>query len=117
MTTISNGTTTITPQVVDGYEAKSDSATIVHRLLDGTIGISLALDAPRSGDLRCYFATEAAAWTAHNALAEPSVWTLSDTDVPSVGMVFVRQGAMSIALDDDLRYTWLLTVGFQELSA
>jgi len=116
LTTIARGLTTITPTLVNGYSASRSSRNIEHDIIGRPDpDVSLAADSTRAGSLELIFASELAASTAQTALGTPGVWTLSDTDRASIAMKFVRQGDMTIALDDETREVWVLTVGFREV--
>jgi len=117
MTTITAGSSTITPTLVLGYEAQSESTNVVHRVIgrsnpDYTIGFETL----RSGTLRLLFDTRAAAFTALALHRTVSVFTLADTDVPQADMTYIRTGAMTIGLDPETRIYWTLEVGFEEVS-
>jgi hypothetical protein len=111
---LTNGTTTFTPELRIGFEASNTAGAIVHTLLDGAVAFSLQKDKPRAGSLELLFTTSALAETARQALKEPAVWTITD-DLPAVSFQFVRQGDLRAAQQED-RDLWVLSVGFQELS-
>ncbi len=114
---LSDGTTTISPQLILGYDVTSENEGVLHRHLDGTTSNSLQPDDPRSGELGLLFATEAAAQSAYEALRVPAVWVLPVAAPAFVSMTFVRQGQMRIRLDPVGRRAWSLIVGFQEVSS
>lgn len=115
--TIAKGATTITPALVLGYRAETDSLNVVHRKIGGGIDVSLADDTPRTGTLTLFFLTRAEAWAAQALHATAGSFTLTDSDLPQTNMNYVRDGKMEIALDDQTLTRWLVTVGFQEVSA
>lgn len=117
MTTLNNGTDTITPTLVTGFQATNSSRTIIHPIILGGIDVSILDDDPRAGSLELFFDTEADAEAARVLLAVAAVWTLTDPDVAAVGMTFVREGSMRIQLNPETRTRWTLDVGFQEVSA
>lgn len=118
MTTLTKGATTITPTIVDGYSTTQSARTILHDIIGrSNPDVSFAADSLRSGSLRCMFVLEADADAARDALAQPGVWTLADAARSSIGMLFVRQGDMTVELDDETRELWVLTLGYQEVLA
>lgn len=118
MTTISDGTTTITPLLVQGYEAATSSRNVVHQILGrADDDVSLMPDSLRSGTLRLLFADAESAWAAHALHTQAAVLTLADSDVSQVGMRYVRQGEMTLALDPQTRIRWELSVGFKEVAS
>lgn len=113
--TITRGGTTITPQLILGWESQRESQNVVHRVVNNPSGyVSLDSDGPSSGTLPLFFATRAAAFSAYNFLAGEGVYTLTDTDRPDTNMTFVRDGQMSIRQDDS-RAVWYLDVGFRQV--
>ncbi len=111
-TTITNGTTTITPILMDGFEDSAESQTLVHRII-GRSDPDVTFRAATMGAGRASFvfgSDAAAALAARDALREPGTWTLADTDRPEVGMSFVVQGQITRTLDPETRDVWL--VGF-----
>lgn len=119
MTTITHSTGTITPQLIDGYQAASEARTIVHPIINREDpDVSLRVAGLRSGSFRCLFPAQADALAAFAVFRTPQVLTLNDPDVPAVGMSFVvAEGDISIELDGDTRSVWWVTVPFREVSA
>lgn len=118
MTNITRGAVTITPLLVDGYEATSESTTIVHQLVDGTIAVTLRPDRPRSGSLNMLFPDATTAKEAFDLHALGGMFELTDPDIAIVvNMSYVRVGAMSLRLDPESRRLWTLAVGYQEVLA
>lgn len=116
MTTLSNGTVTITPTLVTGYEAPSESRNVAHVII-GRAGddVSLQPDSLRNGSLELLFVSKADAWAAREMHAAAGVFTLADDDIPEIGMRYVRDGSMTLALESETRELWLLTVGYREV--
>lgn len=119
MTTINHSTGTITPAVVDGYTARRSSGTLIHDIIGRTIpDVTLRPAGPRTGELRCIFATRVAAQSAFDVFSTPQVLALFDPDVPNVNMTFVvGVGDLSIELDSLTRRVWIVTVPYVEVAA
>lgn len=117
VTVITHSTGTITPEVVNGFEAAREARTIVHNIIGRPDpDITFRPAGLRKGTLTLVFATGAAATAAEAALAFPQVLALSDPDVPEVGMSFVvADGDLDSKLDLDTQEVWLLDVPFQEV--
>lgn len=117
VTTITHATGTITPNVVDGYEADIQARSIVHTIMGREDpDITTRPSGLRTGTLSLVFASRASAWAAIAALRIPQVLTLTDPDVPEVGMTFVVVGgAIRAQLDDVTRSAWTVEVPFQEV--
>lgn len=114
-TTISDGTTTLTATVMDGYNATRESRTVVRRILGSNApALSLREAGLRSGTHRLMFASQTVAEAAVAMLGAGVEITLADTDRANVGMTFVVSGNLSIELDDDTRDLWVVEFEYQE---
>lgn len=114
--TANNGVGETTPTIVDGYEATRTSRNIVHDLISGGIAVTLISPRPRSGTLRLVYATESDAAFSVLLHAEETTFTLVDDDRDSLAMTYVIDGSgVEIALDDESRDVWVVSVGFQEV--
>lgn len=118
MTTIIHGTGSITPEVVNGFEASREARSIVHTILGRPDpDVTFRPAGLRSGTLSLVFADGATAASAEAALTVPQVLTLTDPDVPKVGMSFVvAGGGVRTVLDDETRTVWIVEVPFQEVT-
>jgi hypothetical protein len=114
--TANNGAGSTAPTVIDGYETERESRNVVHDLIGGGIAVTLILPRPRSGELTLHYATEVQAWGALALLSNESAYTLTDSDRPGVGMTFVVNGSVQLALDDDTRDTWTVSLPYQEIT-
>lgn len=116
MTTISNGSTTITPSLVLGYTARRATRNVVHQVIGRPDpDVTLREAASRTGTLRLLFTTETAAHDAVEALASADVWALSEDDLTTIDMRFVASGEIEKALDDRTRTIWTVTADYTEV--
>lgn len=117
-TSITHSFGSITPEVVDGYTASREARTVVHPILNRSDpDITLRATGLRTGSLSCVFKDQASAITAYGILSVAQVLTLTDPEVPAVDMSFVvAEGDLEIALDDETREVWIVTVPFVEVS-
>jgi hypothetical protein len=116
MSTITNGTTTITPQLIQGYETTTQSTNITHTILGRSDpDYSLGADTPRSGSLSLFFLTRAEAWAAHQLHTAAGVFTLTDADLPEINMRYIRAGSMGLTLDSDTLTRWVLDLEYVEV--
>jgi len=115
MATITTGSGTITPDLVLGYQAASDTRNARHSPLTGPASFTLRGEGLRAGTLQLLFEIDTAAYAAYAQLAVPGVFTLASTEEPEIGMKFARDGQMTIALDSQLLKKWVVSVGFQEI--
>lgn len=117
MTSISNGTTTIVPDLILGYDVSTESNNILHRIIGRTSpDVSLRADSLRTGELRLFFQNRTSAFAARTLHTAASVFTLVDAGMPELNMTYVRRGAMTITLDPETRQRWILTIGFDEVA-
>lgn len=106
---------TTTPLLVNGYQASLESRNIMHDLIGGGFAVALVGPRPRSGTLELLYETEADAFAALNMHREQSTFTLSDDDRTSVDMTYVINGVVTIALEDETRSLWVVSIGYQEV--
>lgn len=116
MTTITDGSTTLTPLLVLGWQATREARTRVHQLIGRPDpDVTLRPSAARTGQLRILCASEADA-TAMEALhAAGFVLTLADDDVAAVGMAYVVSGALGVELDPGTLTRWVVTADYTEV--
>lgn len=108
---------TTMPTLVLGYEATRESGTRVHKLIGGGVAAVLGMAIPRTGTLRLFYPTRADAFAALNLHARAASFTLANTDIGQVEMTYVvsEGGRVTIALDDQTRAAWVVSVDFQEV--
>lgn len=117
-TTITDGTSVITPDLVLGYETDNDATNIFHEILGrADYDVSVAPDRLRSGELLLFFEAEADAKSAREFHLAAVRFTLATDDLTLMDMTYVRRGGMRLALDSETRTRWTLTVGYQEVTA
>lgn len=115
-TTISDGTTTLTATVMDGYSATRRSRNVVRAILGSNApAVSLRDAALRSGSHRLVFASQSVAAAALAMLSTGAELTLADTNHPAVGMTFVVPGDGDVTIElDDTRRAWIVEFEYQE---
>lgn len=114
--TISDGVTTVTPTVIDGYRATTQSNNIVRQVIGASEpAVSFRTAGLRSGAMVCVFSDSDDAHDLFALLLEGSALTLSSSDRPEISMDFVSVEAIDIALDDLTRSVWLVTFDWQEV--
>lgn len=118
MTTISDGTTTITPILIDGYESTREAGNVVHKILGTPVpAISLRAAGLRTGRLTALLESRAAALALENVLAGANLLTFTDTDT-TLSMTFGLDGDGGIVtrLDPATRRRWTVAWDFQEVT-
>ena len=119
-TSITHSSGTITPELINGYQASRTTRSIVHDILNrSSPDITLRAAGLRRGQFRCLFREQADALTAYAALSIPQVLTIADPEVPAINMTFVvgPDGEdLDIELDDETRDLWWIVVPFVEVT-
>lgn len=116
--TVSDGTTTITPWFVKGYQAAQAGRNITHDVI-GDPGGSVTLYAPslRAGTLSLYFQSNADAEAAKALHNQTATFTFADSDVTTAGMRYIVAGSgVQITLDED-SLLWVVAISFQEVAS
>jgi hypothetical protein len=116
--TITQGGTTVTPELVLGYDSSRTSGNIVHWILGRPDpDVTLRPARLRKGTLKLLFASESAAGTCFRLHGGAGVFVLADSDVESVGMRYVVDGNIDIGLDPQTQEMWLVSVAYQEIAS
>lgn len=114
---ITDGTTTIHPDLVLGYRSTRQAGSTVHEILDGSIAVSLRQAGLRAGKLALFFVTETDAAAAEQLHTVAARFTLTEPDRTTIGMQYAVVGEISRELDKDTRDRWVVEIGFQEVTA
>jgi hypothetical protein len=115
--TISNGTTTVTPLQVLGWESKQATRHIFHEILNkSSHDVTMRVSALRSGTLKLLFATAAQAETARAFHAAANVFTLSSDEVTQVAMTYIVDGSITVSLDSKSLTYWMVSIDYQEVT-
>jgi hypothetical protein len=115
--TISNGTVTITPLAVNGYESARESANVIHQIVGTTTpSVTLRGTGLRHGTLECHMGADRSLTSTFEAvLSFASVLTFTSTIQPALNMQFVVTDSVEVSLDDT-RSNWIVRFGYQEIS-
>lgn len=117
-TTITTGTTTITPTIITGWDANQDSRNVIHTIIGRpSPDVTLKPAALRSGTLEMVFETAEEAEEARQLHMDAAVFTLTSTSQTTINMTYVVAGTISSVLEDVSRRIWLISVDFQEIDA
>jgi hypothetical protein len=115
--TANNGAGSITATtILSPYETSSAGRNVIHQLIGGGTAVSLVGGDLRSGTFDALFITETDAWTCGTLHRQKTTFTLTDTDRPVVGMTYVVDGTVTVALDPSTLDVWTVTVGYQEVT-
>lgn len=118
MPTISSSAGSTTPDLIlsDSASLERESRTIVHELLSGGTAYTLRPPGARTGTLRLFYATEAAARAGETLHASPVVFTLDEPDSAVLdNLAYVVMGT-KLALDPETLRRWIVEVRFSEVS-
>jgi hypothetical protein len=114
--TVSDGTTTITPWFVKGYQAAQPGRNVFHDVI-GKTSQDVTLFAPklRSGTLSFYFQTAPEADACRVLHNQAALFTFTDEDVAAAAMTYaVDSSGVQVSLDDST--LWVCDVAFQEVT-
>lgn len=118
MATITDGVTTLTPDLVLGWESTREARTRVHAILSREDpDVTLRPAATRSGLLRLFFTEWADAYAADQAHGGATVWTLdATTEQAGLTLTYVVSGPTSLRDEGTDRRRWLVEVAYQEVT-
>ncbi|QQD75105.1 hypothetical protein I8920_09510 [Curtobacterium sp. YC1] len=111
----SSDSTQTAPLLVDGWEESAEGKNIVNPIMGGGVDVTLQAASKRTGSFVLVYTDESDAQAAFEMHRKAAVFTLSDSERPSVAMTYVLAGDLTRALDDESREFWLVTVNFQEV--
>ena len=117
MTSISDGTTTITPLLVIEWDTVRDAANVLHDVV-GRVDddVTFRPAGMRSGAIVCLCETLEHALQLEALAALPKKLTLTDPDHPAINMTFVAAGRIGVALDDDTREQATVSIEFKQVA-
>lgn len=115
-TTITQGLATIAPDIVEGYESRSEARTLVHTILGrDEPDITGRPSNLRAGELTLVIYDEIDASDAAMLLRAGGVFDLADTSRPSIDMLFVVSGDVTLTLAPMLNL-WRIAFAWQEVT-
>lgn len=117
MATITDGTVTITPDLVLGWDSTRDARTQVHPVLGRPDPeVTLRPAGTRTGTLVLFFTDLADAQAAEDAHATPGVWSMDNTTegAPSLA-AYVVSGPITLRAEGPNLDRWLVEVAYQEV--
>lgn len=117
MTTISDGTTTLTPVLWMDYESTRQAGTRTHTLVSGKQSITLAPAGPRRVRVALLFDDEAASIACETMHAGTSVITITEDGRPTHSMQYVVMGDIRRELDKETAAVWIVSAEVQEIGA
>lgn len=117
---ITGGATSITPDVVLGYESAREAASIAHPILGSSSpDVTLRPAQMRAGTLTLGFiqaTAEADSSAAEENLSTAAAFTLTESIRPTVGMRFIVTGTIRRALSSETRATWTVKFDYTEVA-
>lgn len=115
--TSSGGNTTPYLILADSVKMSQDARTVVHQLYSGATGYTFLGPGPRTGTLRLFYLTEAAAIAAHELHQLQVVFTIHEDDRPMLdGFRYIRVGPMELAMDPETQNRFILTINISEVN-
>lgn len=116
MSVISDGTSSVTPILVTGWESTRAGQNVLHNIVGRSDDdVTYRPAGLRSGTLEALCATLELALQLEQLLAQAKRFTLSDPDHPALNMAFVLNGSITVALDDETRTQATVAVEYQQV--
>lgn len=115
-TTITHNATTITPELVLGWESSQESKNILHDII-GKVSPDVTLKAPslRNGTLTTFWLDETDAEACRALHSNLGSFTLASDEITQANMTYVTAGTIAMMLDEDTRAYWTVEIEFQEV--
>lgn len=115
--TLTSGATVITGFLIDEYESSREIANVLHQIIGRPSPDVTLRDAKlRTGRLALSFPDETASFSAEEALSGGRVWSLQ-SDVATATMTFVLDPRDTLARRVETTGRWVVSFGWQEVSA
>jgi hypothetical protein len=115
MATITDGTTTVTPDLVLQVTSSQAGGSIIHDIIGGGTVMTQRPARPRSGTLNLFFLTEDEAEACRALHATGALLTYDEPEHASRHLVYTATN-ISPALDDQTRHRWTVSVDFREVT-
>lgn len=119
MNTITDGTTTVEPLTIDGWDQSRASRNLAHPYIDGGQDYTIVTPSDRRGTLTLVFTAEEDALTCEAMhIAAPFLDLASDErTIANMRYVLSDGGQLGVQLDPETRDVWLVTVDFSEVTS
>lgn len=115
--TITDGTTTVTPDAVIAYQSDQAAGNVLHPIIgSASDAVTLRPAGLRSGRMETVCASLAVAQSLRALVGSAARLTFADTTSASLGMTFVLAGRMSLQLEPQSGAAWLVSFDYQEIS-
>ncbi|GAA4178941.1 hypothetical protein [Gryllotalpicola koreensis] len=115
MTTITDGSTTVTPDLVLQVTSSQDGGSIVHDIIGGGTVMTQRPALARTGTLTLFFLTEEQAEACRALHATGAQLQYDEPEHPSRALSYTAT-SIGPALDDATRKRWTVDVGFREVT-
>lgn len=116
-TTISDGTTSLSPLLITGWQSTRKSGNVLHDIVGAsTVEATLREAGLRAGTLTLLCATLDAALAIEALASQAKDLSLDDDDHPALAMDFVAAGSIVVQIDEDTRELWTVAIDFQEIA-
>jgi len=119
-TIITSGAASIVPTIALSIETRRAAGNIVHDTLGPSTVVTVRAAGSRQGSIQLGFqgaTAERDSWAAEQLLSEGRAFTIVTDDRATLAFSFVVTGEVSRELEDETRDAWVVTAGYQEVSA
>lgn len=105
------------PDFVDGWAETRNSRTVVNPIVGGGVDYVLYPADLRTGTMSLIFLDEQDAIDCFEVHSQAAVFTITDTERPSINMNYIVSGSNTRTLDDQSRKWWVVSIQYQEVGA
>jgi len=105
----------VNPDFVDGWAETRNSRTVVNPIVGGGVDYILYPADLRSGTMSLMFFDEQDAIDCFQLHGKAAVFTITDTDRPSINMNYIVNGSNTRTLNDQNRTWWVVALQYQEV--
>lgn len=115
MTTVTNGTITVTPLLWLDYQSARDTGTVTHELIGGDVSVHLAPHRPRKVTIALLFDDEVASKQCEDMHTTPGLFTITEPGRATHSMRYVVVGSVRRELYSATAREWIVTIEALEI--
>jgi hypothetical protein len=116
-TTITTGSTVITPEIITAWNTAQETRNVIHDIIGRQDpDVTLQPASTRNGTLEMVFTNSSDAETARNAFVNGTTFLIESDLTWLDGLTVVMNGSISAALEDTTRNLWTISADFVEVT-
>jgi len=115
--TISDGTSSVVPLVIDGWASTNRSRSVVHTIINrDEDDVSLVAASLRTGTFRAVFDNEPDAELCRTMHTAPRTFMLTSDEAVAANMTYVLDGDAGVEQDEERDY-WIVSISYREVGS